>query len=308
MPGTDGLLYFPLFFNYGVMPETPWFTGRLSDDGAQLTVYGSHSLGTYDGLAYFFFIGDSKTMCDSLTFNLKDDAVMGTENRFYIMWANEGDPYCTTLSSVFCVSAYRADDGDVFNKPVERSLTAKIVTKEGVTEVESTVVDYESPRLGGHFMKGVIPYYPELWVFMPYGENGCITADSNTVDSSTMVYINDGVTNPNEVDLKAEVQNVCEFRPNGDGSYTMDDRWAWSNLYYDEELEMLMTNMACYDITIGAPQTAGIADAASGQAAAPTSSEYYDLSGRRVSAAAKGVVVRVDKYADGTRRAVKTAR
>lgn len=39
---------------------------------------------------------------------------------------------------------------------------------------------------------------------------------------------------------------------------------------------------------------------------AVVSTEYYDLSGRRVDAAAKGVTIRVEKYADGTSKAVKT--
>ena len=33
--------------------------------------------------------------------------------------------------------------------------------------------------------------------------------------------------------------------------------------------------------------------------------EYYDLSGRRVSAAEKGVTIKVEKYADGTSKATK---
>ena len=38
------------------------------------------------------------------------------------------------------------------------------------------------------------------------------------------------------------------------------------------------------------------------------STEYYDLSGRRTDGAAKGVGIKVEKYADGTSKAVKVLR
>ena len=195
---------------------------------------------------------------------------------------------------------------EAFNKPVERRLTAKIRTADGVKEVESTVIDYESPRLGGHFMKGVMPYYPEIWVFMPYSENGGIFADCNKVDRGTMIYVTDGITNPNESDLTAEINNRCEFKLNADGSYTMADGLYWSNLYYDNEKDMFMTDMACYDITIGAPLTTGVTEVET--AAKPVETRYYDLSGRSISANTNGVNIRVDKYADGTCRTVKSVR
>ena len=38
------------------------------------------------------------------------------------------------------------------------------------------------------------------------------------------------------------------------------------------------------------------------------STEYYDLSGRRVSDAQKGLYIKVMKYADGTTKSVKTVK
>lgn len=301
----DGELYFPAFLATGIVPDTMWLKGSLSADGAQFTVENDQPLGIYDGHEYYFNLGDFDLVYDYyLTFNLKQDPVFGTENCFYVQ--EKIDTLYIPLQSLYAVSIYRADDESVFNKPVERRLTAKIRTADGVKEVESTVIDYESPRLGGHFMKGVMPYYPEIWVFMPYSENGGIFADCNKVDRSTMIYVTDGITNPNESDLTAEINNRCEFKLNADGSYTMADGLYWSNLYYDNEKDMFMTDMACYDITIGAPLTTDVTEVET--AAKPVEARYYDLSGRSISANTNGVNIRVDKYADGTCRTVKSVR
>ena len=250
----DGELYFPAFFAAGIVPDTMWLKGVLSADGTQLKVENDQPLGIYDGREYYFNLGDFDLVYDYfLTFNLKQDPVLGTENCFYVQ--EKIDSLYIPLQSLYAVSIYRADDESVFNKPVERRLTAKIRTADGVQEVESTVTDYESPRLGGHFMKGAMPYYPEIWVFMPYSGNDGIFADSNKAGRSTIIYITDGTTNPNEADLKAEINNRCEFKKNADGSYTMADGMYWSNLYYDNEKNMFVTDTACYDITIGAPLT-----------------------------------------------------
>ena len=63
---------------------------------------------------------------------------------------------------------------------------------------------------------------------------------------------------------------------------------------------------ACYDITIGAPLTTGVTEVET--AAKPVETRYYDLSGRSISANTNGVNIRVDKYADGTCRTVKSVR
>ena len=68
-----------------------------------------------------------------------------------------------------------------------------------------------------------------------------------------------------------------------------------------------MSDRLVYDIATGKDSVLGINHTV-GDDAQVKSVEYYDLSGRRMPADAKGVGIRLTRYADGSVKTVKVVR
>ena len=102
--------------------------------------------------------------------------------------------------------------------------------------------------------------------------------------------------------MKDAMSATCTFTYGSDGSYTQESGLYLMDLYADGK-NLNLSDMY-NNIILGAPTPSGISSVETDKGE-PVATEYYDLSGRRVDAAAKGVTIRVDKYADGTSKAVK---
>ena len=300
----DGTVYIPYTFYYYGTPVPSWVKGTLSADGSRITVKGNQYLGSFDGVDFNLMLwsNDGRALPE-FVFNLETDRILGND----VNWCAGGligNGYVgfTPFSEM---SIYPADSRTLFNEPVERRLTGTMVAGGVETEVDAYVVDYDSPYLGVHFIKGAMPYYPDGWLTFIYSDEkeGDILTDGNFVARGVIAYFPSGDALPDETNMLDEINSRCTFALNADGSYSMADGRRWANLYYDSENERLVSDAYCYGLTLGAPLSTGVS-AASAQAA-PAATEYYDLSGRRVSGNATGLTIRVDKYADGTRRTTK---
>ena len=93
-----------------------------------------------------------------------------------------------------------------------------------------------------------------------------------------------------------------------DNTYKTDDGTSFADIIYDdgstsgEEGYYLYSNILS-NMSIGASTTAISNVENSNKDVVAT--EYFDLSGRRISNAAQGVSIMVSKYADGTSKAIK---
>lgn len=59
------------------------------------------------------------------------------------------------------------------------------------------------------------------------------------------------------------------------------------------------------NLKLGAPVSSGISNTVTNDVKDAVSTQYFDLSGRRINGAEKGVNIKVMKFADGTSKAVK---
>ena len=97
-----------------------------------------------------------------------------------------------------------------------------------------------------------------------------------------------------------------------DGSYTLPSDQGLVGLFatVDEETGeyVYFSNSIYANLSLVPSGPAGIGGVETAGKGAAVATEYYDLSGRRISAAARGVSVKVEKYADGTSKAVKVVK
>ena len=97
-----------------------------------------------------------------------------------------------------------------------------------------------------------------------------------------------------------------------DGSYTLPSNYSIVGLFVMEDEttgELLYYANSTYsNVSLVPSDPAGIGGVETAGKGAAVAVEYYDLSGRRVSAAAQGISIRVEKYADGTSKALKVVK
>lgn len=308
--GDDGTVYIPNILAGMYLDEPGWITGKLSDDGGTISIEQDQVLGTYQGMncTLSAFDQNGYLVEGPVTFTIDSEYGIAMMNGGLMMMVTfmGQSGFLTQCSSIYM---YPADNKELFAAPVTRNVTASMTTVDGTTPVTYTVEDVESSILGMHFVKGLLSKYPDSWFVV-------MNADQQSND---LVMLGQVISN----DLMAVVynqQNINEgpevvtdtralFTHNSDGSYTFA-----SNNYiadyavrsYDQETQTYEYGNSCIytDITLGIG-TSGISSVETGKGE-PVATEYYDLSGRRVDAAAKGVTIRVEKYADGTSKAVKT--
>lgn len=310
--GNDGTVYIPNILAGSYFDEPGWIEGTLSADGSTITVQQNQVLGTYNGYdcTLAAFGSDGYLISGPIEFTVDPDygIVMMNGGGLMLGITMYGKfYYLTQCGSIYM---YPADNKELFAEPATRNVTASMTTNTGTTPVTYTVEDVESSIMGVHYVKGLLSAYPDSWFVV-----------MNDQQSSDLVMLGQVISN----DIMAVVynqQNLYEgpevvantqalFTHNSDGSYTFASNnyiADYAAISYDQQTKKYGYGNSCMytDITLGAPTSSGISSVTTEAKGEPVATEYYDLSGRRVDAAAKGVTIRVDKYADGTSKAVKT--
>ena len=198
---------------------------------------------------------------------------------------------------------------DVFFKsPVTREVTYD--TQENGKQ-SKTVVEYQMNYVDEasgtymltHFVNGLFNDYANSWAIM-------MPVDLTTDDYGMVAQ------------YSTEVNLLCYGTPTADGGSV--DTQKYSTFYYDTLTDgyqqksgeymfslaydatnkMPVITEGYYNMILGAG-TVGINNVTTSTDKEAVATEYYDLSGRRVSAAEKGVTIKVEKYADGTSKATK---
>ncbi len=175
-------------------------------------------------------------------------------------------------------------DGVDVEVPVEMNTTAESVT--------GTIID-------GYAIKGLLPAYPDAWCLMYHYEGTSdIQAMSQYLDTRHAMHINSNSFTAWDFNRRSI------FTANFDGSYTQDSGDYIYSGYSSDGIHAYVDYKYC-NFEISAPVPTGINNVETSTDKEAVSVEYYDLSGRRISAAEKGVSIKVEKYADGTSKAVK---
>ncbi len=140
-----------------------------------------------------------------------------------------------------------------------------------------------------------MPGYENVWL-LGYFENNDMTINSYQVatDNCTFFFIN-------QISSSLQEEGTLTYNSN-DKTYELGSDMAFADILvgYDGELYLsdLLTNMV-----INEEGTTSISSVENSNDAVST--EYFDLSGRRINNADKGISIMRMKYADGTTKAVK---
>lgn len=159
-------------------------------------------------------------------------------------------------------------------------------------ETQSSTVDIVT--LGDVcYVKSLLPNYPEAWL-SGYFEGSNMVLNSYTIcdDDIAMLF-------GTETEY---IDNATFTYDSATDSYSSESGVDLSDyFYYDADrtyyLSDLCKNMIIKGVATGISSVENSNDA--------VSTEYFDLSGRRINNAAKGISIMVKKYADGTSKAVK---
>ena len=202
---------------------------------------------------------------------------------------------CTNLT-------YYPVNENFFDAPATRPYSYVNDAGETVTGVAT---EYCMPQYGPRFYNGLFNNYKNSWALM-------LPTDTQASSfSMTAQYLDES--------------NVLVWgKPSDNGSVEVDDG-QWSVFNYDGASDIFtqqdgdhlydiayvpeMNNIAVLadysNIILGKATPVGINNVTTSTDKEAVATEYYDLSGRRVSAAEKGVTIKVEKYADGTSKATK---
>lgn len=315
--GNDGTVYIPNFLAGSYLDEPGWIEGTLSADKTSITVKQNQVLGSYEGVNMILvaYGDDGYLMQGDITFTIDSDyGIIMMQGGGLMMGYTYGTMfyYMTQCSSV---RMYPTDNRELFAEPVTRKVTAQMISgsNPNPTAVTYDVEDVESNLMRLHYIKGLLSQYPDSW-FIAVNNDASETQLSNdlvvygqAIDNDIMAVVYNESNMSAAPDVIVQTQTVFTYNP--DGSYTMaqgDIIADYGAVGYNQFTGMYEFGNSCLytDIKLGAPTPSGISSVTTDKE--PVATEYYDLSGRRVDAAAKGVTIRVEKYADGTRKAVKT--
>ena len=106
-----------------------------------------------------------------------------------------------------------------------------------------------------------------------------------------------------------QTASFINFFYNGvDGSYDCEDGFTLGDFFINPLNGTSGFSCMYGNMSLVPSGTVGVGSVGAAEGRSVVATEYYDLSGRRTGKAAKGVGIVVEKYADGTSRAVKVVR
>lgn len=311
--GSDGTVYIPNSMYTSMLPQV-YLEGTLSADGTTLSVPAGQSLGTIEGYDMYLY---KVQFTDNGQANLIETPIEYTVDANYgvLQQVSEGEEGIypalvgiqgqnAALLTYSDMYTYIPVTEQLFAQPVQRTLTCEYTNSSGqVSNVTATVEDYDAPVVNGRFIKGFFCDNPESWAIGIYDESGNLVFVPQIPADECVVVPGENTATGTNIDFGGQ----AAFTSGADGSYSYTG--ALFNVFYyagdNVNAPGLYMNGAYENISLSAPTPAGIGGVEVSDNGEAVATEYYDLSGRRVNSADKGVNIVVKKYADGTKKAVK---
>lgn len=210
-------------------------------------------------------------------------------------------------TTMCCNLVYYPINDEFFDKPVTRPFTFM----NNSNEIESGIVtEYSMPAVGLRFFNGLFNDYKNSWAIMaPTSED--LTANtwgmpSQYVDESVWLVDGEPIIQNGEEYISYNVNTASVFDYDAvNDTYSQQDGEYMYAMTFDSNYMQHVPFYGYSQITFGKATPTGINNVTTSTDKEAVATEYYDLSGRRVSAAEKGVTIKVEKYADGTSKATK---
>lgn len=305
----DGYTYLPSPLCKSFFDEAPYIKGQFSADGKKFLVDSHQLIGTVDGIDLYFCNinpADGTESADPVELTVSPEGIMTTgDDTFYGIFLYQGvqsalytfaASWQITPAGLFPTATSHAYNYEAYLGPTEQG---------GNVATNIEMVDMGEVCL----IKNIID-----------GNNAWVLG-AKDADNSITVYSYQ-VTNDNAWFARAEpLQTGENFNIGGSNvvftydaateTYKMPSGTGLGEFLFQEDQKGDLTLYIYTDIAINpsfsAKGTAGISNGAADVKEA-VSTQYYDLSGRRVNGEQTGVTVKVMKYADGTSKAVKVVR
>lgn len=290
--GSDGKAYISNMFYTSIFGDDLYLEGEFDSDGnieigyQKLAVSGEYTL-------YVCKINLNNSEADKVsTFKLnydKENNVYYSDDSNYlgVYVEYQGKLILDTYSAYF---TYYPEN--VFPAPTEHSYSYVDYNNK----TNNTTVKMIDLGEGYFYVNNIMPNYPDTWMLGMFDNNNMIIFSYQTATDYIAYMFSDA---------------DGYFQDNGtlaynslDNTYKLNSNSMLIDIIYDSQQKQYMpysnilTNMA-----IGA-STTGISKVENGNENV-VSTNYYDLSGRRINGASKGISIKVMKYADGTSKAVK---
>lgn len=293
--GADGTVNIPNMFARNNVGENIYLKGTYNESTNEITIDNNQEIYNEDGASLVVCninpeTGEAMTSSNfKLTLDPETGLISSAEDTFLGAFLNYGGN--TTLYT-YCTSLYYYP-AELFPEAVSHNYTYKDYYGDNM----STTVDIVN--LGELFyIKNLMPEHPNAWMVGYFDGN-------NLVVPSYMVGDDDVALLFATTD---EIVESCTFTYNSStDSYTSESGVELLDyFYYDGDSQnqagFYLSN-SCSNMVI-AGKTTGINKVENGSENV-VSTNYYDLSGRRINNASKGISIKVMKYADGTSKAVK---
>lgn len=297
---SDGKAYISNMFYTSILGKDLYIEGSVTSDGS--IEIGYQKLADYDGVGLYISCVDpmSGNADTEAKFKIKYDK---TDNMYY---SDEGSylgvyiDYDGSLEmDIYCESLTYYPE-DYFPEPTKY--------KYNFTDYYGTPVDTTIDMVdagGGYFyVNNMMPGYEDAWMLgCFYGDDIVLYSYQIAADNCLYAFLDgEGYLLPDA---------TLTYNSEKD-SYDIDSGLMLGDVIYDDgsvsgnEPGMYIYSNMLTDMSISKVSTGISKMENDGRDAVST--EYFDLSGRRISNATKGVSIMMQKYADGTSKAVKIMR
>ena len=293
--GDNGEVSISNLFSRNYIGTDLYITGKYNEATNEITIDNNQYIYNDPETGYDFFVSTVNTETETgdpstETFKLKLDPETGIissedPDAFLGLYVTDGSQ--TAIYTYACALNYYPED--MFPAATTHNYTCD----DYYGETQSSTVDIVT--LGDVcYVKSLMPNYPEAWL------KGYINGNDIVLNSFAICEDDIAMLFGTETEY---VDNATFAYNSATDSYSSESGIDLSDyFYYDGDGKYYFTEMYENMIIKGGVAT-GISSVENSKDAVST--EYFDLSGRRINNAAKGISIMVKKYADGTSKAVK---
>lgn len=302
-------VYIPNMLYTSQFESTSYLVGTLNSAGTQITVQSGQVVGNIEGRdLYVSVVGtDGGPSTTPFIFNIDtEQGVIYNPSTYLGLFIDATTTQTLRYVLDLQFTYYPIENTSFFPEAsLTRPATCVELSENGMENLEYTVEDINT-NIGIRLIKGLFPAYPNTWTPM-YKDNSGFIIQPHILNDEILIFQSDtydGLTGA-DVFESLGTPNVSIFSYNSATDvYSQPSNDYLMDVYFPDQ-SSLKNSVIYSNIVLGTGTPTGINNVETSTDKEAVSVEYYDLSGRRISAAEKGVSIKVEKYADGTSKAVK---
>ena len=292
--GDDGKVYIPNLFLRSVAGDDVYLTGTYDSATNEITLDNNQEI--YDLIMYSLFVsqknydtGNPDTEGYKLILDPQTGIIRSADmTKFLTAFLTDGNTN-ETYTDIRAINYYPAD---MFPAPETHKYE---YTDKNNNRKETTIDIVNMGTLC--YARNLLPTCPDAWIEGYYDGDDIVFNSYDIGDDDLLMMFGSYV----------EMSPSCRFTYDSyDNTYKGEEGISLMDYYYYYGGDLPSTfysDNSCSEMVIHADAVSGISSLEN--AKEPVSTEYFDLSGRRINNADKGISIMRMKYADGTTKAVK---